>query len=105
MNCRTTAKEKNRRTAAYIHARTAAVLRNQGRRFFENEIAGDVKVALFTQPWSYNACRGYIIDTMENYKSSPTDIRRVLTEFLEHLRLQIAGRSPSGTFFWKREKA
>lgn len=42
---------------------------------------------------------------MENYKSSPTDIRRVLTEFLEHLRLQIAGRSPSGTFFWKREKA
>jgi len=33
MNCRTTAKEKNRRTAAYINARTAAVLRNQGRRF------------------------------------------------------------------------
>ena len=33
--------------------------------------------ALLSQPWSNNACRGYVIYAMENCGFSPQDIRRV----------------------------
>ena len=39
--------------------------------------------ALLAQPWSNNACRGYVIYAMENCGFSPTDIRRVVTELHE----------------------
>ena len=39
--------------------------------------------ALLTQPWSNNACRGYVIYAMENCGFSPTDIRRVVAELHE----------------------
>ena len=39
--------------------------------------------ALLAQPWSNNACRGYVIYAMENCGFSPTDIRRVVAELHE----------------------
>ena len=39
--------------------------------------------ALLAQPWSNNACRGYVIYAMENCGFSPTDIRRVVAELQE----------------------
>ena len=36
--------------------------------------------AMLSQPWSNNACRGYVIYAMENCGFSPNDIRRVLAE-------------------------
>lgn len=39
--------------------------------------------ALLAQPWSNNACRGYVIYAMENCGFSPTDIRRVVAELYE----------------------
>ena len=39
--------------------------------------------SLLAQPWSNNACRGYVIYAMENCGFSPTDIRRVVTELHE----------------------
>ena len=39
--------------------------------------------ALLAQPWSNNACRGYVIYAMENCGFSPNDIRRVLAELYE----------------------
>ena len=39
--------------------------------------------ALLAQPWSNNACRGYVIYAMENCRFSPADIRRVVTELHE----------------------
>ena len=36
--------------------------------------------ALLAQPWSNNACRGYVIYAMENCGFSPNDIRRVLDD-------------------------
>ena len=36
--------------------------------------------ALLYQQWSNNACRGYIIWTMDNCGFSPDDIRRVVSE-------------------------
>ena len=34
--------------------------------------------ALLAQPWSNNACRGYVLYAMEHCGFSPTDIRRVV---------------------------
>ena len=39
--------------------------------------------AMLSQPWSNNACRGYVIYAMENCGFSPTDIRRVIAELHE----------------------
>ena len=39
--------------------------------------------ALLAQPWSNNACCGYVIYAMENCGFSPTDIRRVVEELHE----------------------
>ena len=39
--------------------------------------------ALLAQPWSNNACRGYVIYAMETCGFSSTDIRRVVAEFHE----------------------
>ena len=39
--------------------------------------------ALLAQPWSNNACRGYVIYAMENCGFSPNDIRRVVAELYE----------------------
>ena len=39
--------------------------------------------AMLAQPWSNNACRGYVIYAMENCGFSPTDIRRVVAELYE----------------------
>lgn len=36
--------------------------------------------ALFSQPWSNGACRGYVIYAMEACGFSPEDIRRVVGE-------------------------
>ena len=36
--------------------------------------------ALLTQPWSNNACRGYVIWAMENCNFKPEDIKRVVRE-------------------------
>ena len=36
--------------------------------------------ALLSQPWSNNACRGYVIYAMEHCGFSPGDIRRVVAE-------------------------
>lgn len=37
-------------------------------------------VAMLSQPWNNNACRGYVIYAMENCGFSPNDIRRVVAE-------------------------
>ena len=39
--------------------------------------------ALFSQPWSNNACRGYVIYAMEHCGFAPGDIRRVVAELHE----------------------
>ena len=39
--------------------------------------------AMLSQPWSNNACRGYVIYAMENCGFSPNDIRRVVAELYE----------------------
>ena len=39
--------------------------------------------ALLSQPWSNNACRGYVIYAMENCGFSPNEIRRVVAELYE----------------------
>ena len=39
--------------------------------------------ALLAQPWSNNACRGYVIYAMENCGFSPADIQRVVAELYE----------------------
>ena len=39
--------------------------------------------AMLSQPWSNNACRGYVIYAMENCGFSPLNIRRVLAELYE----------------------
>ena len=39
--------------------------------------------ALLAQPWSNDACRGYVIYAMENCGFSPKDIRRVVAELYE----------------------
>ncbi len=36
--------------------------------------------AMLAEPWSNNACRGYVIYAMENCGFSPEDIRRVVGE-------------------------
>lgn len=38
---------------------------------------------LLAQPWSNNACRGYVIYAMENCGFAPEDIRRVVAELYE----------------------
>ena len=43
--------------------------------------------ALLSQPWSDNACRGYVICAMERCGFCPSDIRRVLAELHEVLSL------------------
>ena len=39
--------------------------------------------ALLAQPWSNDACRGYVSDAMENCGVSPNEIRRVVAELYE----------------------
>ena len=39
--------------------------------------------ALHAQPWSDNACRGYVIYAMERCGFAPCDIRRVMAELHE----------------------
>ena len=39
-----------------------------------------VLATMLAQPWSNNACRGYVICAMENCGFSPEDIRRVVGE-------------------------
>lgn len=39
--------------------------------------------AMLSQPWSNNACRGYVIYAMDNCGFSPLNIRRVLAELYE----------------------
>ncbi len=39
--------------------------------------------ALLAQPWSDNACRGYVICAMERCDFCPSDIQRVLAELHE----------------------
>ena len=61
--------------------------------------------ALLSQPWSNNACRGYVIYAMENCGFSPQDIRRVVAELYEvfDIRgLEEASSTTSGvpTDFW-----
>ena len=47
----------------------------------ETNMKYDPKLAaLLAQPWSNNACRGYVIYAMENCGFSPKDIRRVVAE-------------------------
>ena len=36
--------------------------------------------AMLAEPWSNNACRGYVMYAMENCGFSPEDIRRVVRE-------------------------
>ena len=45
---------------------------------YDSELA-----ALLAQPWSNNACRGYVIYAMENCGFPPADIRRVVAELYE----------------------
>ena len=40
-------------------------------------------VAMLSQPWNNNACRGYVIYAMENCGFSPNEIRRVVAELYE----------------------
>ena len=42
-----------------------------------------VLAAMLSQPWSNNACRGYVIYAMENCGFSPNDIRS-LEEAQQH---------------------
>ena len=50
----------------------------------ETNMKHDSELApLLAQPWSNNACRGYVIYAMENCGFSPTDIRRVVAELYE----------------------
>ena len=42
-----------------------------------------VSAAMLSQPWSNNACRGYVIYAMENCGFSPNEIRRVVAELYE----------------------
>ena len=39
--------------------------------------------AMLAEPWSNNACRGYVMYAMENCGFSPEDIRRVVAELYE----------------------
>ena len=39
-----------------------------------------VLAAMLAEPWSNNACRGYVIYAMDNCGFSPEDIRRVVGE-------------------------
>ena len=39
--------------------------------------------SLLAEPWSNNACRGYVIDAMEHCGFAPNDIRRVVAELYE----------------------
>ncbi len=39
--------------------------------------------AMLSQPWSNNACRGYVIYAMENCGFSPLNIQRVLAKLYE----------------------
>lgn len=39
-----------------------------------------VLAAMLAEPWSNNACRGYVIYAMENCGFAPDDIRRVVGE-------------------------
>lgn len=39
--------------------------------------------AILSEPWSNNACRGYVIYAMEHCGFSPRDIRRVVAELHE----------------------
>ena len=39
--------------------------------------------ALHSQPWSDNACRGYVICEMERCGFAPGDIRRVMADLHE----------------------
>lgn len=39
--------------------------------------------AMLAQPWSNNACRGYVIYAIENCGFAPQDIRRVVSELHE----------------------
>ena len=51
--------------------------------------------ALLSQPWSNNACRGYVIYAMENCGFSPQDIRRVVAELYEVFDIRWTGRGPA----------
>lgn len=53
-------------------------IKEETNMMYDSELA-----ALLAQPWSNNACRGYIIYAMENCGFSPTDIRRVVAELHE----------------------
>ena len=39
--------------------------------------------AMLTEPWSNNACRGYVIKAMESCGFKPKDIQKVVTELYE----------------------
>ena len=52
---------------------------------YDSELA-----ALLAQPWSNNACRGYVIYAMENCGFSPADIRRVVAEVFDFCGLEEA---------------
>ena len=52
--------------------------------------------ALLSQPWSNNACRGYVIYAMENCGFSSQDIRRVVAELYESLT-SVDWKRPSST--------
>ena len=39
--------------------------------------------SLLAEPWSHNACRGYVIYAMEHCGFAPNDIRRVVAELHE----------------------
>ena len=50
----------------------------------DNRMDYDLELAaMLSQPWSNNACRGYVIYAMENCGFSPLNIRRVLAELYE----------------------
>ena len=50
--------------------------------------------AMLSQPWSNNACRGYVIYAMENCGFSPNDIRRVVAELYEVFDIHSVQRQP-----------
>ena len=50
--------------------------------------------AMMAEPWSNNACRGYVIYAMENCGFSSEDIRRVVGEPVSYTHLDVYKRQP-----------
>ena len=64
--------------------------------------------AMLSQPWSNNACRGYVIYAMENCGFSPNEIRRVVARSSMRFSTSAVWKRPSSTLrkaltdFWTK---